>query len=193
MTSLALDVFDRLMDQVEGIRDVAARAGESGHLDVVPSLLRSAYVLTVAAFDTYMHEQGVRILAECASKERAEAIRVAEYLSRKVEQVEGASGESHVRLALTYKTLVAPESIGKLLTAAGVDDTDLWLRAAFAIGTRPDRLRLQLQLIYDRRNQIAHEGDWDFVQLDFRAMELAHLTDCIDHVKGLVRAIDEEL
>jgi hypothetical protein len=66
----------------------------------------------------------------------------------------------------------------------------VWRDTAFALGTRPDRLRLQLDLLYDRRNQIAHEGDWDLVQLDFRNMEKAHLDDCTRYASSLARAMD---
>lgn len=66
----------------------------------------------------------------------------------------------------------------------------IWRDAAFALGTRPDRLKLQLNLFYDRRNQIAHEGDWDLIQFDFRNMEKVHLTDCTKYASSLTRAMD---
>ena len=66
----------------------------------------------------------------------------------------------------------------------------VWRDTAFTLGTRPDRLRLQLDLFYDRRNQIAHEGDWDSVQFDFRNMAKAHLADCTEYATALTRSMD---
>ena len=76
---------------------------------------------------------------------------------------------------------------------AGLDPAAVWRECAFALGTRPDRLRLQLDLFYDRRNQIAHEGDWDIVQLDFRQMDKVHLFDCVRYAAQLAEAMDAVL
>lgn len=47
-----------------------------------------------------------------------------------------------------------------------------------------------LEIFYDRRNQIAHEGDWDSVQLDFGSMQKAHLADSTQYVVTVASAID---
>jgi hypothetical protein len=193
VSSPALAVFERLLEQVRNVEAAAYRAADSGHLESVPTLLRSAYVLTVAAFDTYAHERGIELLVREAAASGDSADRVGRFLSRRVDFVCGEHAAAHIRLALSYKTLVSPDSLDKLLLAIGLDAEEVWLSCAIALGSRPDRLRLQLQLIYDRRNQIAHEGDWDVVQIEFRPMEYAHLNDCIDHVEKVVRSLDTVL
>jgi hypothetical protein len=191
MSSGALDIFERLMGQVNEVRDAAARDFRAGFTASAPVLLRSALVLTVAAFDTYIHEQGVRLLQTHAQVGAAEAQAVVAFLGAvSAGDVTGASAEGLIRYRLSYKTLVAPDKVDQLFNAAGRNAQDVWLQAAIALGSRPDRLRLQAQLQYDRRNQIAHEGDWDFVALDFRPLEDAHVNDCVTWLTGLVRNFD---
>jgi hypothetical protein len=191
MSSFALDVFRRLQEQVAEIEVVAARAEAEGYGDAAPILRRSAFVLAVAGIDTYFHEQAARLLYASAIVSTPHASRVATYIGRlTAADAASATGESHIRMGLSYKTLVAPSGIDSAMTAWGVDPATVWRDAAFALRTRPERLRLQLQLLYDRRNQIAHEGDWDLVQLDFRVMERAHLADCVRHLTELAENMD---
>jgi hypothetical protein len=191
MSSLALDIFNRLISQVDEIEAAAARAATDGFAATAPVLRRSGFVLAVASIDTYFHEQATRLLTAAALRSAAEATVVANYAQNvSGSDVSGTAGESHIRMRLSYKTLVSPKSIDAAMTAAGIDPSIVWRDTAFALGTRPDRLRLQLDLLYDRRNQIAHEGDWDLVQLDFRNMEKAHLDDCTRYASTLTGAMD---
>lgn len=191
MSSLALDVFRRLLEQVEEVEKAATRGEADGHSDAAPILRRSAFVLAVAGIDTYFHEQAARLLYASAKSSQIDAARVAAYIGRiSATDASGVSGESYIRMGMSYKTLVAPSGIDSAITAWGGDPVAAWRDSAFALGTRPDRLRLQLELIYDRRNQIAHEGDWDRVQLDFRVMERVHLADCVRHLTEVAESID---
>lgn len=191
MSSLALDVFRRLQEQVAEIETVATRSETEGYGHVAPILRRSAFVLAVAGIDTYFHERAAILLYASARSSSVDASRVAAYVGKLTPaDASGPVGESHIRMGLSYKTLVAPKGIDSAITAWGADPIAAWRDAAFALGTRPDRLQLQLQLLYDRRNQIAHEGDWDLVQLDFRVMERAHLNDCVRHLTELAVNMD---
>jgi hypothetical protein len=145
----------------------------------------------VAAFDTYIHDQSVRLLHAQAAKGSQEAAAVAKYLGRlKSSDVTGQQAQGLIRYRLSYRTLVAPSKVDEVLQAAGVDADDIWLKAAMAIGSRPDRMQMQLQLQYDRRNQIAHEGDWDTVAVDFRYIDDAHVTDCSKCIRDIVTQFD---
>lgn len=194
MSSLALDVFRRLVSQVEEVEASAKRAEKSGYGTAAPVLRRAGYVLAVAAIDTFFHEQAVRLLLQAAQATPGGASRVANYCqSVSATDVSGALAESHIRLRLSYRTLVGPRAIESMLVATGRDAAAVWHSVAFAVGSRPDRVQLQLQLFYDRRNQVAHEGDWDFVQLDFRPMDQTHLADCVRFATELAEAMDAAL
>ncbi|AMW18803.1 hypothetical protein [Mycobacteroides chelonae] len=192
--SLALNIFHRLLDQVAEIEAVATHI-EADQQETSASILRrSAYVLAVAALDFYFHERGIELLAAYAKLGAVQAGEVANYVkSVSACDVAGPQGESHIRLRLSFKTLASPSAIDSLLTTAGHDTAAIWLSVAFALNNRPDRLRRLSELVYDRRNQIAHEADWDLAQLDFRPMGRANLSDCVDHVRALVEAFDSSL
>ncbi|MBV9096523.1 MAG: hypothetical protein JO079_00570 [Frankiaceae bacterium] len=193
-SSLALDVFRRLAEQVAVVEDAAARAEIGGFPLAAPVLRRAGYVLAVAALDTYFHERAIPLLAAAARNNAVQAGAVANYCqSVNAQDVTGLSAESHIRLRLSYKTLVAPKAIDSMLAAAALNPLTVWRDVAFAMGSRPDRVQGQLQLVYDRRNQVAHEGDWDFIQLDFRAMDRTHLQDCVGFVGDLAEKIDAVL
>lgn len=194
MTANPIDVFRKLIAQVEEIRAAALREEAAGFSASGPILRRSGFVLAVAALDTYFHEVGIRLLRKQALSGPSEAQTVARYLGRvEVDSVCGPNGDGYIRLGLSYKTLVAPDSIEKLLAAGGIDSATVWLESALQLGSRPDRLKKTLEIVFDRRNQIAHEGDWDVYQLAFRPMEEAHLKDCVRHVTDIVETIDVNL
>lgn len=194
MTSLALDIFERLIGQVDQVEVAAFRAERDGHFEDAPILRRSAFVLAVASIDTFFHEHAVDLLRAAALRSGSDAVSVANYCkSVSATDVAGPYGEEHIRMRLSYKTLVSPRSIDTALGAAGLDFESIWRHTAFELGTRPERLRIQLELLYDRRNQIAHEGDWDYIQLEFRNMERAHLKDCTTNLRTLARTMDTHL
>jgi hypothetical protein len=193
-SSIALDTFRLLIDQVTEVEKAAARADADGYLDTAPILRRSGLVLAVAGLDTFFHEQAVRLLCNAASVSPADANRVAGYIGRLDAAIlAGPSKESYIRLGLSYKTLVSPRNVDGVLAASGLVPDDIWREAAFQLGSRPDRLRTQVELFYDRRNQIAHEGDWDFIQLSFRKVEQVHLSDCVNRLTELAEAMDSIL
>ena len=192
MSSAALVVFERLMEQVSAVRAAAGREAAGGHHGTGPVLLRSAVVLSVAAFDTYVHERGVELLKDRAASGATEASDVARFLGggTTAADITGGSAELFIRYRLSYRTLVSPLKVDEVIAASGRDAERVWLEVALALGSRPDRLRALVQLQYDRRNQIAHEGDWDSVALDFRPLEEVHLDDCVRCLEGLAQHLD---
>jgi len=188
--SHALETFFKLIAQVAHVEGVA-RGLDEDQADVASTLRRSAYVLGVAALDTYFHERAVGKLVTAAAPGAEPAARVASYLGGlSAEQVSGGRAEQLVRLRVGYKTLVSPQNIDKLLTACGDMAENIWTDHALALGSRPDRERRALEVIYDRRNQIAHEGDWDNIDRSFRPMSAAHLQDCVAGVSRIAQGFD---
>lgn len=189
--SAALLLFERLCTQVEAVRDAAAHEHANGNDETAAIMRRACIVLTVAALDAYMHERGVEMLANHARNGPNQAAVVATYLGKlRAADVTGPSAEGLIRYRLSYQTLTGPEKIDKLLENCGQDCEQVWLNVAMAAGTRPDRMRRQTELQTDRRNQIAHEADWDPAALDFRHIDDAHVADCLTHVKAVATNID---
>lgn len=179
------------MDQVSEVSLASEREDLAGNSSVAAIIRRSAYVLSVAAVDSYFHERFTDLLRLHALRGAAEAGDVANYIqSVSASDVAGPIGEGLIRYRLSYRTLVAPVAIDKVLDLCGYDTQDVWLRVAITVGSRPDRLKRVTELVYDRRNMIAHESDWDSVQLDFRPMETSHLVECRNHVQTMVENFD---
>lgn len=192
--SLALNIFHRLLDQVAEIEAVATRMESDPNDTSAPILRRAGYVLAVAALDSYFHERGIDLLTAYAKLGPVQAGEVSHYLRNvSAASVSGQQGESYIRLQLSFKTLASPAAIDALITGSGKDPSAIWLSVAFTMNNRPDRIRRLSELVYDRRNQIAHEADWDVAQLDLRPMERAHLSDCVEHVRAFVEAFDTAL
>lgn len=193
MSSQALRIFERLVEQV-GVLDATAREAEvRGNRAASEACLRSGIVLLVAAVDAYFHERGVEMLVARALVSQDAAKAVADFAGLTVDDVTGPAAPGLLRLNLSYKTLQSPEKVDKLLEACGVNGAKVWLHATASSGSRPDRARLQLKLQIDRRNQIAHEGDWDPSAVDFRAIAFTHLEDCVGAIVPLIRSIDRHL
>ena len=190
MPSPAKGVFDHLDSEIGKVFVLADAERVAGNLDALPTLYRCCIVLTVASFDSYMHEQGNRLLFARGQLGGADAVAVGGYLSASAADISGPYGQGYVRLGLSVKTLVDPNKVDALLTAADLDAPDIWLKTAIALGERPDRLRRKLQLQYDRRNDIAHAGDWDSAALAQRACTETHALDCRKCIQDIVSEID---
>jgi len=190
MASAALGTFDRLHDEATKLKDTARREHAAGYPKHAASCLRSAIVLAVAAVDTYFHEQGVRLLLSHLNGPLSTAGAVQAFTGLANTQLTGPSATGLVRWKLSYKTFQSPVKIDDLFRACGLDAEDIWLRSTVAYGSRPDRVRLSVQLQTDRRNQIAHEGDWDPVALQLRAITETHVDDCVGCLGPLVRHMD---
>lgn len=194
MPAQAVTVFDRLCKQVDELRSAANQELAQGHATTAASMCRACIVLSIAALDTYMHESGVELLDARAKKGTTDATAVAGYLgSVTVTDLAGPTAQGLIRLQLSYKTLVAPPAIDALLKAADCNETTVWMATAAAAGSQPNRLRTLTQVQYDRRNQIAHEGDWDPVAFDLRHVSDDHVGDCLGHVRTLVSNMDPQL
>ncbi|WBU38446.1 hypothetical protein [Homoserinibacter sp. YIM 151385] len=192
-TTLAMDIFRRLMTQVDEVESAAAEADLRGAI-AGPILRRSGYVLTVAALDSYFHERGIEMLATYARSGTTPSVTVANYVGSVAATVlAGPTAESHVRLRLSFKTLVAPDKIDSMIIASGRDPGPVWMNVAMDVASRPDRLRRLSELVFDRRNQIAHEADWDVGRLDFRPMYKSTLDECREHVTTIVEGFETHL
>ncbi|WP_062530881.1 hypothetical protein [Demequina rhizosphaerae] len=191
--SVALAAFDRLIGQAEELERVASALDVDDPVGA-PIVRRSGFVLAVAALDSFFRAIGEERLRHAAACGGASVGAVASYLERVSSAELGTDArDSLIRYRLGFKTLVSPQSVDRLIKAWGGDPEEVWFAVALAEGSRPDRVRREIDLINDRRNQIAHEGDWDAAQFGFRRMTTIHLTDCTAALRAHANAFDEVL
>lgn len=192
MTS-ASTIYHRQMAQYNMMLDSSNREFEAGNAEASEVIHRLCIVLLISAFDTYMHEQGARLLDRHQRTTPEARERVQQYLGLDESVLRGESANGYIRLGLSYKTLVAPASLNKIFRACGLDPDRIWRDLAVAKQSRPDHMQAQLQLQYDRRNQIAHNADWDSIETDFRHITRSHVADCYRSLDDIIDGLESIL
>ncbi|WP_414943776.1 HEPN domain-containing protein [Amycolatopsis sp. cmx-11-32] len=182
-------LFGDLMKRVENLRAIGEVAGIND--DDSESIFRACIVLSVAALDTYMHEKASEIFLTSATASTSIMQSVSSFLNLTSARIAAPDAPSAVRYHLSFKTLATPNAIDRCMTAAGSAADEIWKKIAMDAGTRENRIRTSLELFVDRRNQIAHEGDWDPSLLDYRHISVTHALDCRRIVETVVQGVDK--
>lgn len=183
-------LFEVLMKQVQDLLTLGAGQVVNATNSSPYSIFRACIVLSVSALDTFMHEKAAEIFTNLEQSTPGHP-GVAQYLAVSPGQLNQQQLASNIRYKLSFKTIVTPVAIDKAMEAAGVDASLIWQAIGAALGARESRLRNMLDLQVDRRNQIAHEADWDPAQLAFRRISADHVEDCLDCVRKVVEGIDK--
>jgi len=142
------------------------RVTEAVQLD---ELLRAEIVLAVSALDCYVHDV-VRIgmaRSLCVSSGEPDAYLKFGVSMQFVKHVLRASSandkatlfDQEVRRLHGFKTFQNADSISQAFSLLGV--ARLWDKTADGLGIRCPDVKVQLNLVVDRRNKIAHEADID--------------------------------
>ncbi|RKR87458.1 hypothetical protein BDK92_1734 [Micromonospora pisi] len=184
-------LFDKLADQVSALSTLGQAQETQGQIESSASIYRACIVLSVSALDAYMHEKAAEAFL-IAIRQGASATNASidSYLQIQSSLFNQTQLASSVRYRLSFKTLVTPQAIDKAIDASGSDARAVWRAIGEARGSRESRLRNMLDLQVDRRNQIAHEADWDPAQLAFRRISLDHVTDCTECITSVVHNLD---
>jgi hypothetical protein len=184
-------LFDELLGQVGTLVALGQSKEGQGEVEASSSIYRACIVLTVSALDAYMHEKAAEAFLVGMQQGPASVIAsVSAYLQIQDPPPEYPQLSSLIRYRLSFKTLVAPEAIDRAIDASGRESKAVWRAIGEARGSRESRLRNMLDLQVDRRNQIAHEADWDPVQLTFRRISSDHVKDCAECIGDVVRNLD---
>jgi len=150
---------------------VIYEAFEQDLTEAVPldELLRAQIVLVVSALDCYVHDiariRMSSILSSMTSYPNAFlSLGVSMDFVIKLLQVSSAADtrmlfEQEVRRLHGFKTFQKARAISEVMSLIGVQS--LWDKVASELGRSSSDVRTELDLIVDRRNRIAHEGDVD--------------------------------
>ena len=183
-------LFERLEEQISELASVGEATSNEISVEARASVHRACIMLSLSALDAFMHEKAAQVYSAIVSSRGPDAA-LSGYLGVQVLRLQKADYESIVRYHLSFKTMVLPAAIDKAIEASGVVAADVWREIGIARGSRESRLRNMLDLQVDRRNQIAHEGDWDPASLDFRGITEMHFTECLNCIKETVAGIDK--
>jgi hypothetical protein len=187
MASAAYNLYGRLSKRIE---ELHALCKEAGRGETQESIYRACLVLTVASLDAYVHEKAAELYSAALRGPTPPATKMSTYLGVPAQNLQQASRLSLIRYRLSFKTLVFPDKIDEAIEASGVSAPTVWRSIGIDSGARESRLRNALQLQVDRRNQIAHEGDWDVIDFDFRHISSSHVYDCAKCISGVVEGLE---
>jgi len=132
-------------------------------------LLRAELVLVVSALDCYVHDivriGMTRALAMSSGEPNSYlSFGVSMMFVKRLLRTSSADDratlfDQEVRRLHGFKTFQNADKISEAFSLIGV--MRLWDRIAVGLGIQPSDVKTRLNLIVDRRNRIAHEGDID--------------------------------
>lgn len=162
------------------------------------NLLRAEYVLLVSAFDNYLHNIVRRIIREKFFSSKT----LTENLSLSINEIQSICTEEDrltreqlldgaLRRILKLSSFQGPKSVEFALKL--IDISKIWTVASQKFGMSAEKVKKQLSLLVDRRNQIAHESDVDYFAGEAREIDQKTVDTCRDFLETLIEVIDAEI
>lgn len=193
--SMSYDAFCRNLSIVDdSLSTYCYLHQQSPNMDV-SVLLRSQMVIIVSAFDTYIHSRVIDYIVKCyctAGQNFEISIDIPLELAYEMQGLEGYALEEKLRTALIQKlrkdSFQSPKSIEYALGMIGIKK--IWNRVGDELDSNGQNIKDQLSLIVKRRNQIAHESDWDSVNNSYLPISQDDVLGCLEFIRKLVKAID---
>lgn len=171
------------------------RLGDVIELDKV---LRAQYVLLVSAFDFYVHDVVRSGMIETLEGEREQSKAFEKFsIPLKYIQAIMRSDSLESKKAFVSKAIKevtekdsyqAPQNVERALSLIAV--SKIWSTIANDLAMPANDIKRRLNLIVNRRNQIAHEADYDTLKAAKRSMSQEDMSDTLQFVTNVVEAID---
>jgi RiboL-PSP-HEPN len=160
-------------------------------------ILRASVVMVVSALDHYIHEITRLGMLEAYSGTRNQTRHFLNFsisLDRVIRALPNPTStawlEEQIRIKNSFQSFQDPDKIADAVRL--FSDKQLWKEVGFIIGQPHEDLKLQLKLIIDRRNKIAHEADMDpsFPGQKWAISEI-DVKNIVDFIEQLVETIHQ--
>ena len=199
--SKALDLYNQSTNSSSVLSGIYAYMDKHvGSLDMfeIKELLRAEYVMIVSAFDTYFHNCVLLKMTEMfiGNTEKSKgfnnysipldivcAIIESESTITRIELIQNA-----IRKINSKDSYQGKNSIEYALSLVGINR--IWKRLSEEMGRPCDDIQRELNIIMKRRNQIAHESDYDYSINMKRDITLEDLTSARSFLTNIVKTID---
>lgn len=162
--------FDRnlsYINDIGGIYDEVVRLAPT-LVTQASQLLRSQFVLLVSALDTYIHDivrigilqeyQGIRTVSRGLSKLSLTYNDLSE-LESQPPMMKTPTMEQIIRRINSVDSFQSSKSIEYAMGLIGI--TGIWSKLSSSLAINAEDIKTKLDLIVRRRNQIAHESDYN--------------------------------
>ncbi len=191
--------LDQFQTNIERVRNLGAiykvlNAQTTEILDL-SDLLRAEFVMAVSALDQYIHEIVRLGMLEAYHGERTHAQASLRFKITLESVLQGISIptsdnwlDDQIKLRHAYQSFQHPDKIADAVRL--ISDIQLWNEVASHLGMPAQDVKQKLNLIVNRRNQIAHEADIDpsFPGQRWPIDEIL-ADDAIDFIEQLVNTI----
>ena len=157
-------------------------------------ILRAQYVLLVSALDHFVHEIVRLGMIEIYNGQRkvTKEFKVfilsidKDVLFKKaiMEEKDDIWLDYQIRHKNSFKSFQQADKIKEAMLL--IIDTDIWEQVAEILNEDIKSLKNRLNLIIDRRNQIAHEADIEPTYQELRDIHIDDINDSIEFIENLV-------
>lgn len=162
--------------------------------EVTDNILRAALTMMVSAIDTSVHELIVNaIMFELINDKsifKIDKIKIGISVSKESDfDTRLRLIESELRRQYAKESFQSSRQIESALATIGI--TKIWQRLSTPTGQPPQDIKIKLDLLVRRRNQIVHEGDLDYLH-SLREIQREDLDESLHFTKELVDGIINE-
>ncbi|MFA6145336.1 MAG: HEPN domain-containing protein [Sulfurimonas sp.] len=162
-------------------------------------ILRAQYVMLISALDYFIHEI-IRIgILQIYNKERKPTHEFKKFIFSTdqetllnkaiLEEKNDTWLDYQIRVRNGFKSFQQADKIKEALLL--IDSSDIWEKIATLLNENKDDLKNRLNLIIERRNQIAHEADIEPTYKELREIEAEDVDDSITFIEKIVTAISD--
>lgn len=196
----AYPTFERNLDSVKTLHAIHAHFIQIYTALDLSEILRAEYVLTVSAFDCYLHDL-VQSRMHAITFELDNNL-PSEYAKFKIpigtlKLFLAASGDDQKQIlhaalkkSLSEFSFESPQTVERALGYIGINK--VWTRISVILGKKPEEIRKQLSLIIFRRNCIAHQADIaNYTDETKQPIDRDDVSDVIAFIEALVNSINQ--
>jgi hypothetical protein len=193
--------LDQFSENIKRVRDLVStysilRSQTTSALEL-SDILRAALVLGLSAFDHFIHEIARLGILAIHAGTRQECPGFAKFnvsLRNFRPALNAANGvqwlDAEIRERNGWLTFQDPEKVADALRF--ISERPIWNEVGAKLGLDARTAKIQLKLIVDRRNKIAHEADMDPTAPGARwPIDEVLVREAIDYIDKVARAIFE--
>ncbi len=161
---------------------------------VTDNILRAALTMIVSAIDTTVHELVVNAIMYEIKEDKSvftiDKIRIGISASKETDYENRLRIiESELRSHYSKESFQSSRQIENVLATIGI--TKIWKKLSATTGQPPQDIKITLDLLVRRRNQIVHEGDLDHLH-SLREIERDDIENILKFGKQLTHGIISE-
>lgn len=162
--NLAFQRFDTSVGQVDELLAIYRYIHANSEIPAKDNILRAALTMLVSAIDTSVHE----LVISAVVRKLIDGQHVFD-ISKQLVSIQCilepepsqriAMAEADIRRQYAKETFQSSRQLETVLASIGINK--IWSRLSGRLGNTPEEIKLKLDLMVRRRNQIVHEADLD--------------------------------